>query len=292
MISLESPTIGEICLAVSQLFHRAGFESPQTEARQLLSGYLRCPSTSLLLRGDEVLDDEVVLEFKSFVSRRLQHEPTAYILGHKNFMGYEMVVSPSVLIPRPETELLVEDILMEVRDSGSESKLILDMCTGSGCIAVSLALLLPEARLTACDISPEALEVAHKNAEKWGVQIEFIQSDLFAQIAPGKGDGFDMILANPPYIASPDFLSVQPELSFEPQLALSGGFDGLNTIRPLIQQSLGYLKPGGLLEMEIGHNQGNLVRDLLGAAGFRDISILKDYSGHDRIAKGRTRGSI
>lgn len=277
--------------AVTQ-FAGAGFEMPDVEARALLSGLLKCSSTNLLLRLDEFLDDDFVDQYKTFVNRRLKHEPVAYIVGVKNFMGFDFEVTPQVLIPRPETELLVEDILMEFRDSGIADPVVLDVGTGSGCLAVSLGCFLPKSQIYACDISPQALEIAKKNAIKHDVPIYFFLGDLLKETPPDLKGAFDMIASNPPYIVSSIIPQLQPELFHEPQLALDGGHDGLRVLCRLIEQSYSFLKPNGLLEIEIGHDQGESVRKLFEKAGFEKVTILKDYSGYDRIAKGRKRGSI
>ncbi|MCG3203735.1 MAG: Release factor glutamine methyltransferase [Elusimicrobia bacterium] len=282
--------------AVARL-SEARFESPDVEARVLLGAILQCSPTTLLLHADEVLDEELLSEYKLSVARRLKGEPAAYITGRKNFMGFEFEVDSRVLIPRPETELLVEDILMEVRDLTINNPRILDVGTGSGCIAISLACLTSKAtkevpEIYACDISLEALDLAKKNALQHEVSIEFFQSDLLKNVPPDLKGGFDMIAANLPYIHPSILPRLQPEISFEPRLALEGGEGGITLIKRLIQESFEFLKPHGLLELEIGYDQGDEVRGILERNGFEQITILKDYGGHDRIAKGRKSGPI
>ncbi len=292
MNALTSTTIGDLYATACGQFTAVGFESPEIEARALLTGLLRCSVTTLIVSKDEMVDDETATEFGRWVARRLNREPAAYIIGLKNFMGFDLQVNSQVLIPRPETELLVEDVLMEIRDRDLQRPRILDVGTGSGCIAIALAAFVTDAQVLALDISQNALDLASRNADQHAVSIEFRKSDLLRDLHPEKVGGFDIIVSNPPYVASADLVTLQPELSFEPRHALDGGLDGLDLVRRLISDSLAFLKPNGLLVMEIGHNQGSRVRDLLADAKFQEICVLKDYDGHDRIVKGRKIGSI
>lgn len=292
IFSKLQPSVGSLLGNATIAFMRNGFSSPAVEARALMAGILRVPETRVILQTDHTIDHELVMLFQSYVERRLRREPVAYILGKVNFMGADFRVNPSVLVPRPETELLVEDILMEVRDRQLREPRILDIGTGSGCIAISLALALPEAKISAIDLSQQALEIAKDNARKYGVSIEFILNDLLKDFPPENQDGFDMIVSNLPYIATPDLPGLEPELSFEPKMALDGGEDGLAVLKRLVPEAYSFLKPNGLLAMEIGHDQGDRLRDLLSKYWFGSISILKDYGGHDRIAKGNKRGPI
>jgi release factor glutamine methyltransferase len=239
-----------------------------------------------------MVDEETVGVYHQWVERRLKREPAAYIIGSANFMGFDFELTPDVLIPRPETELLVEDVLMEVRDRDLRAPRISDVGTGSGCIAISLARLLPEAEITGIDIDEKALAVAQKNSLKMGTNVALIQADLLSGLPQIWEGGFDMIVSNPPYIASSEISRLEPEISFEPRLALDAGIDGLLLINRLVKQSVNFLKTGGLLVLEIGHDQGARVQDLLSANGFKNISILKDYSGLDRIAKGTLIGPV
>ena len=286
------PSISEILDAAKELFTKAGMESPGVEARVLLAGLLKCSRTSLILHLDDMVDEDTVKTYFEWIQRRLKREPAAYIIGLKNFMGFDFEVDPSVLVPRPETELLVEDALMEIRDRDLLEPKILDVGTGSGCIAISLARLLPEAEITGIDIDERALAVARKNADSLGTNVSLIQGDLMSGMPSIWEGGFDMILSNPPYIASSDLSRLEPEISYEPRLALDGGTDGLLLLGRLIKQSAGFLKPHGLLALEIGHDQGERVEDILGANGFENISVIKDYGGFDRIAKGTLIGPV
>ena len=284
--------VGEVLAAATALLAEAGMESPDIEARALLAPLLNCSRSAVLLHRDDMIDDETVETYRYWVDRRLHREPVAYIVGVRNFMGYDYAVDPHVLIPRPETELLVEDALMEVRDRGLLRPRILDVGTGSGCIAIALALLLPEADIMGVDIDPAVVAMAEKNARKLGANVPILRSDLFTALPLVREGAFDMILANPPYIASPELSRLEPELFFEPRHALDGGPDGLAVLRRIIHQGRNYLKPGGLMALEIGHDQGRRVCDLLEANKFENIQILKDYSGLDRIAKGTKSGSV
>lgn len=285
-------TIGDVLSAASSVFNEAGFEAAAVEARALMAGILRCSRSALLLHRDDLVDTETVDLFEQWIERRLKREPVAYITGVQGFMGEEFEITPDVLVPRPETELLVEDALMEARDRGLTAPRVLDIGTGSGCIAISIAMALPEAHVLAVDVDEAAIAVADKNALRLNANVSFLRSDLFTELPRIREGAFDMILANPPYINTAELSGLEPEISYEPRHALDGGQDGLAFVGPIILGARVFLKPGGLLMMEIGHDQGARARDLFERNGFENVSILKDYSGFDRIAKGTKRGSV
>lgn len=217
--------------------------------------------------------------------RRMNGEPIQYIIGKAQFLGWEFKVSKDVLIPRPETEILVETVTKFV--SSFRSKVlkvsILDIGTGSGCIAVSLAKLLSVVEITATDISNEALEVAKQNALLNNVEVNFIQSDLFAYSALRTAH-YDMIVSNPPYILTGAIDKLQPEVRYEPRIALDGGEDGLDFYRRLIRQSPPYLKPAGFLIMEIGDKQKDVIEKIFQKYdNFEIIDIVRDYNNIDRV---------
>jgi release factor glutamine methyltransferase len=282
-------TIGEALEWGHNFLVAAGFEDPGVEVRALLGGLLNTSPVHLHLQRDQMLEPVMWKRYQSFVGRRSTHEPVAYILGRANFRGLDFDVKPAVLIPRPETEILVEQALSVIRSEALASPRILDLGTGSGCIAVSLAAACPEAEITALDVSPEALEVARGNAEKHDVakRIFFTKSDLFEWFRQGKWGGyFDMIVANPPYISSAFLSHLAPDLNFEPKSALDGGPDGLFVIRPLVKEAPTYLKPTGVLMLEIGFDQGEPVRELFEESGFRHVDVRKDDARWDRIVSG------
>lgn len=221
---------------------------------------------------------EQVIAYKEKIATRASHVPLQHILGVQEFMGYEFKVNSHVLIPRQDTEILVETVLEEARE-----KRILDMCTGSGCILLSLCKLCAPALAVGVDLSLEALEVAQENAERLQCQASFIQSDLFEQVE----GTYDVIVSNPPYIARDVIPTLMEEVKeHEPMLALDGGEDGLDFYREIVEQSVFYLVDGGILCFEIGYDQGSQVRDLMAQKGFQDIRVIKDLAGLDRVVIG------
>jgi release factor glutamine methyltransferase len=280
-------TIGVLLEQGVRFLSGKGFENPLAEARALLSGMLDLPPTMLYLDRDKPLNDRQAERYDAMLHRRATHEPVAYILGAKNFFGREFQVNSSTLIPRPETELLVERALAR-----GPAK-ILDVGTGSGCIAVTMALELPNSRVTAVDISSPALDVAQRNAKRLGAEnVRFIQSDLYQALGPGLEGVFDMIIANPPYVPAGEIARLDPDLSFEPVTALAAGIDGLSCIRSLVAGAPRFLAASGRLMFEIGHDQGPAVRKILSDAGFRNVEIALDDDRRDRIASGDWFGSI
>ena len=232
-------------------------------------------------------DDEVpaASEFSALVGRRAAGEPIAYLMGVREFYGRDFAVSPNVLIPRPETELLVD--IAKTKVGARETARALDLGTGSGCLAVTLALELPRVRVTAVDVSPAALEVARGNALRLGATVEFVESDWFAALSP---QPFDLIVANPPYVAAGDPHLDEGDLRFEPVGALtdpSDEGDGLSAIRRIVADAPLWLMPQGLLFFEHGYDQATAARQLLEAAGFSEIEQQRDLAGIIRESGGR-----
>ena len=223
--------------------------------------------------------------YDALVLRRAANEPIQYITGEQEFYGLSLRVTPAVLIPRPETELLVETVLAEVKRAGVKSALrILDVGTGSGAIAIALAHNLPSARITAVDLSGAALEIAASNAARHGLteQIHFIESDLLEELPPD-GLPFDVIVSNPPYVPAADRASLHPQVrDYEPGVALFAGADGLDIYRRLIPQARAALRPNGLLALEIGHGQKEAVTALL--SGWNELRFVDDLQQIPRIA--------
>ncbi len=267
---------------------------PSIEAEFLLAHAFGCQKKDLLIHPERVLTPGEVEQFKGFVERRGRREPLQYILGEVEFRGLSFKVNRKVLIPRPETELLVEEAINSIkgREGSGEGKdiTILDLCTGSGCIAISIAKELPYCRVYAVDISERAIEVARENAERYGVgeRVIFLPGDLFEAIEPLGLDGeIDLIISNPPYVSKKEMEGLQPEIkAYEPLSALYGGEDGLDFYRRIVDEAPFYLSDGGLLIMEIGCSQAERVKDLLENEGlFSQIEVKKDLSGIDRIIK-------
>jgi len=291
---ISEGTLAEFFENAQKLFVEGGFSEPDAEARGVLAvGMSVTPSEIYSLFHEPMTEDDQE-RCVEVLMRRLKGEPLAYIEGRKNFLGHEFQVDSRVLIPRPETELLVETAVREIKRFDRSPVHVADVGTGSGCIAISLVSSVDNAYVTAIDVSSDALEVARMNARARNVegQIEWVQSDLFTAFGGEKTGAFDIIVSNPPYVASSEFSQLAPDLFFEPRLALDGGIDGLAVIAPLIHSARAMLKPGGVLLLEIGNVQADRVRELLLKAGFSLIRIEKDYGGQDRIAKGVLSGSI
>ncbi len=257
-----------------------GVPNPGGDAEALLMSLLRCHRHEVYLH-QQPLSDDTLASFRSHIFRRGGREPLQYILGEASFFGRVFAVNRHVLIPRPETEQLVERILERRR----KVRRAVDVGTGSGCIAVTLACEIPDARVVAIDLSAAALEVARENAARHGVskRIQWFCGDL---VNPADGStGADLVVANLPYIADGECMGLQPEVAdFEPMSALRGGPDGLAMIRALIPQVLQILDPGGLLALEIGHDQGAPVKTLLQETGvLDDVEVVADYGGLNRM---------
>ena len=252
---------------------------------QVLLGHAQHKTRTFLLAHPEVeLGDTDLTAFEALLQRRLSGEPIAYILGRREFYGFEFSVTPAVLTPRPETELLVEHALEHIPPQ--QPLRILDLGTGSGAIAITLAKLRPQALVTAVDISPEALAVAQQNAARLEVRnIRFIESNWFQALDPGSQ--FDLIVANPPYIAANDPHLQQGDVRFEPIGALHSGADGLDAIRLIVQESQRFLPPNGWLLFEHGFNQQQACANILTSLGYANISCQRDLAGQARMSSGR-----
>ncbi len=260
------------------------------EAELVYSHILNCDRLSLYLNKDACLDPGQSAEVSGILKRRIQGEPLAYILGTCEFMGWEFRVDQRVLIPRPETEVLVIAALDKIKSSAvaAPAPKILDLGTGSGCIAISLAKLLPLASLWATDISLAALQLAENNAAGHQVKIKFLHSDLF-QVFAKNPEKFDLIISNPPYIASDEFCALAKEVYFEPALALKGGSDGLDFYRRIIKQAAIYLNNDGFLALETGAGQAGRVCALLEEVNFNLRWIIKDYNNIERVVLAQQR---
>ncbi|MGY1425578.1 peptide chain release factor N(5)-glutamine methyltransferase [Lysobacter sp. A289] len=253
------------------------------EAELLLAHVLGRPRSWLYAHGDDSLDKEASARFDDLLARRRAGEPVAYLLGQRGFRDFDLRVAPAVLIPRPETELLVELALDRLPDTERVS--IADLGTGSGAIAIALARERPLARVVATDASADALQVAIDNAGRLGVpNIEFSQGDWLTPLA---GASFDLIASNPPYIAQADVHLGQGDLRFEPREALVSGEDGLDALRVITRDAPRHLVPGGWLLLEHGWNQGERVRGLLREAGLAEVATFADLEQRDRTSLGR-----
>lgn len=278
-------TIQRLLLWTSEFFARRGIDSPRLTAELLLAHALGMDRVHLYVEFDRPLDEGERARFRDLVQRRARGEPTYYLTGRRLFFGRPFYVDRRTLIPRPETEHLVEAALIHLVGDG-EGRHILDLCTGSGCVGLSILAERPRARLCATDLSPEALAVARQNARALGVEAraEFLQGDLFA---PVTGRRFDLIAANPPYVPRAEIAQLAPEVQHEPAMALDGGEDGLELIRRIVAGAPAFLKSGGALCLEIGEGQGAALWGALSDAGFEAARIECDLAGLERVALGR-----
>ena len=257
----------------------AGISEHRTDSSLLLEFATGKDRTFFLTYGDsESLSAEEEDMLQKAVKRRSEHVPIQHITGSVSFMGLDFLVSPEALIPRIDTEFLVEEAMRVVPD-GSE---VLDLCTGSGCILLSLMSYKNHIRGTGSDISKAALSLAETNRDKLGIKdAKFLESDLFENISAS----FDYIICNPPYIKSGDISSLMEEVkNHDPHMALDGGEDGLEFYRRIAAEAMGHLHNGGMLLFEIGHDEGDPVKEILEKNGYKDIKIYKDYSGNERVA--------
>lgn len=256
---------------------------PRNEVRILLSHVLQVGRTWLIAHDDEPLPALAVQGFLQLARRREAGEPIAYLLGHKEFMGHRFAVNSAVLIPRPETELLVETGLAHIQ--GRSNPQVLDLGTGSGAIAISMALARPDAIVTATDVSHDALEVARANALNLNAKVNFLQGNWW-QALEGQGTRFDLIVSNPPYIAAHDAHLSQGDLRFEPVNALTEHGDGLSAARIIIYGARSRMAAGGALWLEHGYDQADSMQKLLRQAGFGQVRSCCDLAGIHRVTGG------
>ena len=280
----ESQKVSELLEETAAFLEGRHVQEAKAKTELMISHILKCRRLEVYLRREEAVPRSSVESLEGFVTRLLEGEPLQYVLGETVFMGHPFKVDRRALIPRPETELLVEAVLKNEGLWHKELPCVADIGTGSGCIAISLTMASPRARFQAVDISPAALDLARENARALGVEdrIDFIQGDLLEPLDP---ESLDAIVSNPPYVATSEYARLPREIhDHEPPMALEGGRDGLSVISKLVQQAATRLKSGGILLMEIGENQAAQVRELMEAAGYFNVEILKDLAGQDRIA--------
>lgn len=291
MPETEAWTIGRLLNWTTKYLGEQGADSPRLDAEVLLAEARGCKRIELYTSFDEVAAESVRTTFRDLVRRRAEGMPVAYLVGRREFYSMNFRVTPDVLIPRPETELLVIRLLDLAKATSPDGAglEIADVGTGSGIIAICAAKNLPQARVTAVDISPAALQVAQTNAAEHGVseRIAFVEGDLF--VAVSAGARFDIVASNPPYVTADEMDQLEPTVrDYEPRTALQAGPSGTAVIERLIPEAAGRLKTGGWLLMEIGHQQGQAVEALLQADGrFDEISLTKDLAGQIRLAQAR-----
>lgn len=267
--------------SIVDALRRMGSGTAVIEARALLRHVLGCDDSYLVAHGDQALTDGQEQAFETLAARRGSGEPVAYLTGRREFYGLEFKVTPAVLIPRPETERLVELVLERV-PAQSEAR-VLDLGTGSGCVAIAIAQQRPRVQIVAVDIASEAVALARENAARHGIRnLSIVGGDWFD---PVSGQRFDVIAANPPYVAAGDPHLAAGDLQFEPQTALVAGPEGTECIAAIVAAARDHLNPGGWLLFEHGHDQGARSRALLAAAGFaREASTWRDFAGIERVS--------
>lgn len=262
-----------------KLLQAAGITDAKTDAWLLLEMVAHIDRSFYFMHSGDEVEPEVLSEYERVLEKRAEHVPLQYITGEQEFMGMTFHVNSNVLIPRQDTETLVEETLKVVEPNMK----VLDLCTGSGCVLLSILKNAPTVTGVGSDISKQALLVAKENAKLHELDAEWVRSNLFDNVS----DMFDVIVSNPPYIAQEEILKLMPEVSqFEPLQALDGGVDGLDFYRNITREAPNYLKENGWLLFEIGYDQGEAVRHLMHEAGFEGVLVIKDLAGNDRVVRG------
>lgn len=277
-------TISEWMSHAVAALRQSGCPDPEVDARWMTEDALGISRAELHFEGESAIPADALSRLEAMLDRRCAGEPVQYILGSADFMGLKFEVGPNVLIPRQDTETLVEAALIALQ-SGAPAPAVLDLCAGSGCIGLSLASLAPHARVTLADISREALDIARRNMHALGVKVELRHGDLFAAVGRER---FDLIASNPPYIPRGELARLQREVQFEPRLALDGGADGLMFYRRIAEAAADHLNPGGSIWLEVGMGQAEAVLELLRAhLPGADAGTVKDLNGIERVVYGK-----
>lgn len=284
--SAGQATLGQAIAESRRVLGQAGIESAEQEALWIVQHVLRLPAHHVVIDRDRLLASTELADVKGLIQRRVGREPLQYILGTQEFCGLEFHVNPAVLIPRPETELLVEYVAQRI--SSEQPATIVDVCTGSGCIAVAIARQRPRARLIATDLSSCSLDVARQNAARHSVgeRMIWLEGNLLGALAGQRLEGqVDVIVSNPPYIAEADWATLQPEVRlFEPRGALIAGPQGTELHERLLQEASRYLSPGGALILEIGAGQARAIRQIVEQiSGYRFHRLVYDAAGLERV---------
>jgi release factor glutamine methyltransferase len=283
----EAWTIQRVLSWASAHFKERGIETPRLEAEVLLAHVLDVDRVRLILDASKPLAPAELARYREAIKRRRNGEPVAYVIGEREFYGLMFRVDSRVLIPRPDTEILV-DVALQATRQWHLSGRALDLCTGSGCVAIAFAKARPTWQVTATDLSPDAIELARQNALRLGViwGLRLLQGDLYGPL--DAEERFELITANPPYIPHSEIPELQREVrDFEPRLALDGGEDGLSFLPPILEGAARRLSPGGCLAVEIGAGQSDAVAKLFEGAGFVNVSRHRDYGGHERVVSGQ-----
>ena len=292
MASEEPWTVRRLAEWATQDFRTRGIETPRLDAEVLLSDVLQLTRTQLILDYDRELTEDELVKLRGLIKRRRGREPLAYLRGRREFYGRDFAVDKRVLVPRPDTEALVDVALRRTAERPLGTR-VLDLCTGSGAVAISFAKERRTARVLGTDISDDALAVARVNAHKLGAyNVGFVRADLFDGVAQvmaraGMPARFELVTSNPPYIPTADIATLMADVrDHEPHLALDGGSDGLDLVRRIVQDAPNWLVPGGALAMEIGAGQAPAVAELFAARGFTDVRSERDLARIERVVHG------
>lgn len=278
---IETTIAERLRLAAAELSSTS--DSPMLDAELLMAHALGVKRAVLLANRNAPYEPSA---FEGFLARRKRHEPVAYILGEWEFYGLPLAIRPPMLVPRPETEHLVETTLDFFAGREKEPLRLLDLCTGSGCVAMALAEQLPHAELVAVDLNPQAVALARENLARFGERVRVVEADLLAALGAGEIT-FDAIVSNPPYVPEGEWETLARDITdHEDRAALVAGADGLDLIRRIVGEATRWLKPGGLLALEMAEDQGPAVAALMQEAGFHHVQIHKDLAGRNRIARG------
>lgn len=279
-------TVARVLAWATDDFRARGLDSPRLDAELLLGLVLGVDRVRLILESTRILEPKELGTYRELIQRRRRREPVAYIRGEREFFGLAVRVDRRVLVPRPDTETLVEVLLERTARVHLDGDL-LDLCTGSGCVAIAFFRRRPTWRTTGIDVSPEAVALARENAERLGAVpgVRFLVSDLDRALP--ESERFDVVTANPPYIPTAEIETLDADVrDFEPRLALDGGADGLDVLRSVIAVAKRRLRPGGVAAFEVGAGQAPAVGALLSGEGFSDVRATRDYGGHERVVSG------
>jgi release factor glutamine methyltransferase len=285
-MSNDTWTLGRLLDWTTKFLKEKQAETPRLDAEVLLGFTVGCPRIQLYTRFDEPAGDQVRATYRELVKQRVEGCPVAYLVGYKEFYNLRFAVSPAVLIPRPETELLVLEAIRLAKTLPQAR--IVEIGTGSGAVAVTLAKHLPQLQITSTDVSGAALALAQRNAKTHGVaeRIRFLEGDLFAALPAG--EKFDLIVSNPPYIATEQIAALTPTVvKYEPRLALDGGSHGVEVIEKIATQAPAWLAPNGYLLLEIGADQGLVVPEFLKQRGWQGVTMFPDHAGLPRVVRAQ-----
>lgn len=268
-----------------KILRENNIEDSSLKIKILLSNILRKTKEYIMIHNDDEVSFNIEKEFLKKIDRIKKNEPIQYVINSQEFMGFMFYVDENVLIPQPDTEILVEEVINIVKNNFSDKVKILDLCTGSGAIGISIAKLLENSSITVSDIDEKCLQIAKRNAIKNDIKIDIVQSDIFKNFS--KINKFDIIVSNPPYIREDIIKTLPKEVQKEPYKALNGGKDGLHFYREIVNNAQNFLNPNGYLALEIGYDQKEDVKKILEKNKFKNIYSKKDLSGNDRIVVGK-----